>query len=141
MKRLFLLSAFLFLISKIYDLISKIYVYAASVDLGPITGVGKFQEDVTTDPGSTLESFISTIVGVLTVIAGLAFLLYFLLGGLTWITAGGDKNNTAKAQKQMTDAAIGLIIVVVAYFIAGVVGTVLGLDILNPAQLLLQSIQ
>ena len=105
------------------------------INLGPITGVGRFQEDVSS-PGSTAESLISTIVGVLTVVAGLAFLLYFVLGGLTWITAGGEKDKVQKAQKQMTDAAIGLIIVVVAYFIVGVVGTVLGLDILNPAQLL-----
>lgn len=111
-------------------------VHAGSINLGPVTGVGKFQENAATNPGTTLELFISTMVGVLTVVSGLAFLLYFLLGGLTWITAGGDKANTSKAQKQMTDAAIGLIVVVVSYFIAGVIGTVLGFDILNPAEAL-----
>ncbi len=113
-------------------LIKPVY---ADEPLGEITGIGKFQTGLS-DPASNLETFISTIVGVLTVVAGLGFLLYFLLGGLTWITAGGDKNNTAKAQKQMTDATIGLIVVVVAYFIAGIVGFVLGIDILKPADML-----
>lgn len=118
------------------NLLNKIITPVYAESLGNITGVGKFQTEAGANAGSLLEKFVSTIIGVLTVVAGLAFLIYFLMGGLTWITAGGDKNNTAKAQKQMTDAAIGLIVVIVAYFIAGIIGTVMGLDILNPASML-----
>lgn len=83
-----------------------------------------------------LETFISKMVGMLTAVAGIAFLLYFLIGALSWITAGGDKGKTDSAQKQMTNAAIGLIAVVVAYFIAAIISFVLGIDFLNPITIL-----
>lgn len=112
-------------------------VLLADIQLDTITGVGKYQDRLAiANPASWLEGFISTSIGVLTALSGIAFLVYFVLGGLTWITAGGEKAKTEKAQKQMTDAAIGLIAVLVAYFIAGIVGTVLDIDILNPANLL-----
>lgn len=124
------------------NLINKIVtpIYALEdIKLGDIKGPNDskfFDLTKLEEPGALTETLVSTIISVLTVVAGIAFLIYFLMGGLTWITAGGDKNNTAKAQKQMTDAAIGLITVVVAYFIAGIIGTVMGIDILNPASML-----
>jgi hypothetical protein len=109
-------------------------VYAAIEQGGEITGPGTFQ--TSTDPGGSLEKFISVIVGAITVIAGIAFLIYFLLGGLNWVMAAGDPQKAEKARKQLTDAAIGLIIVVVTYFIVGIVGSVLGIDVLSPATIL-----
>ena len=73
---------------------------------------------------------------MLTVVAGMAFALYFLLGGLNWITAGGDKGKIDKAKGMMTNGAIGLIIIVLSYSITWIVGKALGLDILNPATII-----
>lgn len=106
---------------------------AQSVGFGPISGVGRFQD--ITNPLTQAENFISLIVGVITAIAGIAFLIYFVTGALTWITSGGDKSKTEQAQKTMSNAAIGLVAVIVAYFIAGIVGTVLDIPILNPSQI------
>ncbi|HUW21519.1 MAG TPA: hypothetical protein VMW41_02505, partial [Candidatus Bathyarchaeia archaeon] len=61
------------------------------------------------------------------------FVLYFLLGGLQWVTSSGEADKVEKAKKEMTNAAIGMIIVVAAYGIIFVVGRVLGMEILNPA--------
>jgi hypothetical protein len=44
---------------------------------------------------SAVEKLISNVLVVLTVVAGIAFTLYFLLG-LNWITAGGDKARSTK---------------------------------------------
>ena len=49
----------------------------------------------------------------------------FILGGLSWITSSGEREKVEKAKKQMTSAAIGLIIVVASYSIAFIIGTVL----------------
>lgn len=84
-----------------------------------------------------LGKFFSTLIGFLTGLAGLMFMLYFILAALSWITAGGEKGKIESAKSQMTNAAIGLIIVVATYAIVGVVGGVLGLDILNPGKTLL----
>ena len=105
------------------------------LNLGEIQGTGKFQTGLS-DGATQIESLVSTIVGLLTVIAGIAFLIYFLLGAITWITAGGDPQKVQKAQKQMTDALIGLIAVILGYTIASIVGFVLDINILNPAELL-----
>jgi len=110
-------------------------IYAAPVNLGSdsIQGVGKFQ---TGQPESNLGVFISTVVTALTVVSSLAFLLYFILGAFKWITSSGDKGQTEEAKTQMTQAVTGLVVVVVSIFVAGILGGILGVDILNPGKLI-----
>lgn len=81
-------------------------------------------------------SFASNLISLITTVSGLMFLLYFILGGLNWITAGGDKAKLDEAKSKMTSAVIGLIVIVSSYAIAFIVGKVLGLDILNPATII-----
>lgn len=100
------------------------------MDLGNITGVGQFQN--ISDPKVATGKLISSLVTTMTVVGGLAFVVYFFIGALKWITAGGDKGKVAEAQSQMTQGAIGLIALVASYFVVGIVGNVLGLDIFNP---------
>jgi hypothetical protein len=85
---------------------------------------------------SAVEKLISNVLVVLTIVAGLAFVIYFLLGGLNWITAGGDKGKIDKAKGMMTGGAIGMIAISVSYAIVWIVGTALGIDILEPAKLI-----
>lgn len=110
---------------------------AQAKPLGNITTPGGYQ------PGSGIEGatgaaekLISNVLVVLTVVAGLAFTLYFLLGGLNWITAGGDKGKIDKAKGMMTNGAIGLIVIAVSYAITWIVGKALGIDILNPGTII-----
>ncbi|OGY19049.1 MAG: hypothetical protein A2900_00885 [Candidatus Chisholmbacteria bacterium RIFCSPLOWO2_01_FULL_50_28] len=107
-------------------MISK--AFAATFE--PITGTGIFQTGGST-PGVTLERFFSTVLGFLTVIGGIAFLIYFVLGAFTWLTSSGDKQKVEKAQSYLTNAAIGIIIIVLAWAITGIVGTLVGVDILK----------
>ncbi len=109
----------------------------AQKSLGTITTPGGYQ------PGSDLasstsavEKILSNILVVLTIVAGISFVLYFLLGGLNWITAGGDKGKIDKAKSMMTGGAIGMIVIAVSYAITWIVGKALGIDILNPGTLL-----
>lgn len=64
------------------------------------------------------------------------FLIYFIVAALGWITSGGEKGKVEAARQQMTNAAIGLIIVIAAYSIVGIVGGVLGINILNPIKVI-----
>ncbi len=68
--------------------------------------------------------------------ASLAFAIYFILGGLKWITAGDKEATIKEAKDQMVHSALGLIVVVVAYFIIGLIGGVLGINILQPGIML-----
>ncbi|MBP7768519.1 hypothetical protein KA082_01665 [Candidatus Woesebacteria bacterium] len=92
------------------------------------------------DQGTTaltsLEAFISQILGILTVVSSTLFVVNFMLAAVSWVTAGGDSGKIQKARDAMIQNTIGLIIVVGAYAIIGLVGSVVGLDLLNPAKTL-----
>ncbi len=90
-------------------------------------------------PGATqataaeaLSQFISNMIGFLTILAGILFMLYFFFSALQWATAGSDEGKVESAKKQMTNGAIGLIIVILAYGIIAALGSIVGLDILDP---------
>ena len=119
--------------TKLTELINSVYAGpggTGATSLGGITGVGQFQTG--TSDTSIVGKLISSLVTTVTVVGGLAFVVYFFIGALKWITAGGDKGKVAEAQSQMTQGAIGLIALVASYFVVGIVGAVLGLDIFNP---------
>ena len=106
---------------------------------GTITGPGakEFQPDLSLSgaaaAGTPIETFLSVILGFFTIVGGLMFLLFFIAGALSWLSAGGEKGKVQAAHTQLTNAAIGLIIVIIAQAIVGIVSGVLGLNILNPA--------
>jgi hypothetical protein len=83
---------------------------------------------------------VSSIVGVITAVAGIWFFLNFIVAGIQWIGAGGDKHTLEEAQKRITNAFIGLIIVVAGWSILALAGKFLGFDILisKPADLIQQ---
>ncbi len=86
--------------------------------------------------GEQLNKIISTIIGVLTSVAAIWFIFQFIIAGYQWIQSGGEKSNLDQARDKITNSLIGLIIVVVAWIVMGVIGKILGLDILNPGKLL-----
>lgn len=86
--------------------------------------------------GVDTENLISTVVGFLTIVAGISFILYFIIAGFSWITAGGDPEKVKKAQQNITNALVGIVIVAIAYTVTAIIGSILGFDILNPAQVI-----
>ena len=86
--------------------------------------------------GGSFTNLASTILGFLTVLAGLYCALMLILGGIQYIASQGDKTNLSKARDQMTWAIAGLAIVVLSWSIIFLVGKVLGIDILNVKSLI-----
>ena len=79
-----------------------------------------------------LGKFISAILAAILVIATLAAFIYLIIGGLRWITSGGDKGSVEGAQKQIQAAIIGLFVVFAAWAIMLVIGKFLGIpDVFN----------
>jgi hypothetical protein len=111
--------------------------YLAQTDIGPVdcSDVSAYCPDDPANAAATLEQIITNIIGFLTIVGGLAFFIYFVIGAITWITSGGDAGNVDKAKKMMTSAAIGMIIIAASWAIAWIMGKVLGVDFLNPSQL------
>jgi len=106
-------------------------LYLADASLGAIKGTGRFYTDPASSP-SQVDNIFTMVVTFLTIVGGLTFLIYFIIGGLSWVSAGGDAKKVESAKSNMTNGAIGMIIIVASYSIIWIVGKVLGVDILNP---------
>lgn len=74
-----------------------------------------------------IGKFISNILAAILVIAALAAFVFLLLGGLQWITSGGDKAGVEAAQKRIQAAIVGLFVVFAAWAIMLLVGQFLGI--------------
>lgn len=65
----------------------------------------------------TLTTVVGFLIKFLFFFAGLAALLYLLLGAFSWVTSSGDKENVKKAQDKIQAAVVGLVILVVVLVI------------------------
>lgn len=92
--------------------------------------IGNFDLD---NPISSTEQLLSKIIGFLTLLGGLIFIVMFLIGIFQWISGGDDSAKIQKARDLMVQGVIGLIVMVAGYAIIGLIGSVVGFDILNPA--------
>lgn len=81
---------------------------------------------------NSIASILATVIRFLTVYGGIAMLLYLLIGGIRWISSGGDKAKLEEASAQITQAITGMIILAATIAITTLIGNALGLDILNP---------
>lgn len=88
------------------------------------------------EPIAAITKAVSSIIGFLTICAGLWFMFQLIIGGIQWLSAGGDKNNLSAARDRLTNAFIGLVIVVAGVSIIALLGQFFGFDILNPGKYL-----
>lgn len=74
-----------------------------------------------------LDEIISTIIGVLTLVAFIYFVIQVILAGYSFISGQGDEKKIESARKRLTDGIIGITIVVVAFGITSLLASILGL--------------
>ncbi len=96
----------------------------------PATVQSVFGGPITPPPGSPAGSPVSTIsqyiiFGIQTflIIAAIAAMFFMLWGAFDWVTSSGDPDAIAKARQKITNAVIGLVLVVVALGIFVLVST------------------
>jgi hypothetical protein len=95
--------------------------------LGPFAGL---DYSAAGSPLATVLHGISSIIGIMTILGAIWFIFQVIIGGIGWISAGGDKNKLQQARDRITNSLIGLIIVVAAWAILALVGIFFGWDIL-----------
>ena len=76
---------------------------------------------------NSVGKFIGNILPYIFGAAAIALLIYLILGGFQLMTSQGDPKAAQGAQAKITNAVIGFIIVIFAYVIIRLLGTVLGL--------------
>jgi len=82
------------------------------------------------DATTQFEKLLSQVIGVLTVFAVIYFVIQIIFGGYAYLSANGDPGKIEKANKQLTGNLLGLLIVIVAVGLGGLIAKLLGID--NP---------
>jgi len=75
---------------------------------------------------TSAATIVGSVVKVFLGLLGIIFLILIIYAGYNWMTAGGDEPKVKKATDTIKRAIIGLIIVVSAYAIYGLVSGFLG---------------
>ena len=71
------------------------------------------------DGGSAnLPILVTNVVNILLFVAGAAAIIYLIYSGILYISAAGNPDAAKKGQQGVLNAAIGIIIIVLAFFIA-----------------------
>lgn len=86
---------------------------------------------MTRSSGTTLQMYLSNFITLAISAAGVFFFGNLLFGGIQYIFAGGDKEAVQRAQKRITNALIGIVIVLSVFAITFVVEVLFGISILN----------
>jgi len=84
------------------------------------------------DATTQFEKLLSQVIGVLTVFAVIYFVIQIIFGGYAYLSANGDPGKIEKANKQLTGNLLGLLIVIVAVGLGGLIAKLLGVD--NPLE-------
>lgn len=97
-------SSLFFSTISFFTITSNVFAASIQVDTGE-KGLGFKPPQL----GDVLTFFIRFFFAA----AGLAALLYLLLGAFAWVTSGGSKENIEKARDKIQAAVVGVILVVV----------------------------
>lgn len=68
--------------------------------------------------------FASNILNLFAILMGLYVIYNFIMAGYLYITGSGDTGAHSKVKDKITYSVIGLAVIVLAYTIAGIIGTV-----------------
>jgi len=78
-----------------------------------------------------LQKVLNLVIELLFIGGSIIFFIMLLSGGIRWIASGGDKTRLEGARGQITHALIGLVILLSAFAIIKLIGTLFGVDLLN----------
>ncbi|MDD3679243.1 MAG: hypothetical protein PHX72_00050 [Candidatus Shapirobacteria bacterium] len=83
------------------------------------------------DLGGQIADIVSVVIGILTVLAIIWFIIEFVVSGYMLISSTGDQEKTAEAKKRLTQSLIGLVIVLSAIVLINVIAYIFNIDFLN----------
>src|SRR5688572_1631389 len=97
---------------------------------GGFTGFGPLGTP-TGDGVSTFSKFISSAIGLMTIVGIVWFIFIFVTGAIGIMSAGSDKGALESNRKKIVTGIMGLVFVIISLFVVKLIGYLLGIDILN----------
>ena len=79
----------------------------------------------------TITQIIAAAITLILIVAAVVFFFMLVIGGIRWITSGGDKGQTEAARNQITAALIGLVIIFAAWAIIQLLQALFGINLLG----------
>lgn len=104
--------------------LSPVSVYA-SIDTGICSGANLDATnidscntvDTTANATSSVNKIIKTVINILSFVVGVVSVIMIIIGGLKYVTSGGDSNSISSAKNTILYALVGLVIVALAQVI------------------------
>jgi len=93
---------------------------------GSLTGPG-INPTSPLDATTKFEIFAGQILGVLTIIGVLYFIIQIIFAGYSYIASKGDEKNMESSRKRLTEGVLGLVIVVVAVGLGSLLAKLAGI--------------
>lgn len=88
-------------------------------DVGGDTGIGFFQK------------LIPSVIGMLFVVGVILFIFMLIIGGLQWITSGGDKAAVESARSKIGSALVGVVVLFSVFAFVKLIELFFGVNILT----------
>jgi len=88
---------------------------------GALTDVNTIGNSAGVNSSQTLPMIVGSVISVLLGVLGIVFVVLVVYAGFLYLTSNGEEKNVGKAKKLLTQAIIGLIIIVSAYAISSYV--------------------
>ena len=85
----------------------------------------------TNDPTGFLGAFIPKLITIGLIIAVITFVFVILWSGISWMSAGGDKQKIEDARSRLTNGIMGLFVVFFVFVIVQLVEIIFGISIME----------
>lgn len=91
----------------------------------PLMASAQWQEPEAGDSGlpedSNVNELLIRIINVLLAVAGLVAVVFLIIGGFRYITAGGNEEAAEAGKKTIVNAIIGIVVIILSFVIVRVV--------------------
>ena len=107
---------------KIKNILSFIFIFLVAVFFYQTSLAVSLENPIAITEGD-VSQMISQIIGIVLLVMGsLAFLVFFV-GGVMWITSGGNEDKIKKGSQAMVWATIGIVVIFSSYAIINLILT------------------
>lgn len=99
---------------------------------GGYKGFGPLGLENNQAPIGVFSMFLSSAIGLITIIGIIWFVFTIIMGAVGIITSGGDKASNENAKKKISSGLIGIVVLISGLFIVNLIGYMFGIEsILN----------
>ena len=110
-------------LSKIVSILAVVAVFVMIVS--PLAVSAQFKDPDPTGKGvasdTDLPSLLVRVINILLSIAGLVAVIFLIVGGFRYITAGGNEENAEAGKKTIINAIIGIVVIILSFVIVRVI--------------------